>query len=74
VDVLWGKLGNLFKVPFSVSLGLINVGSLGISLLFAPFAVAGALAGRPIVERLNQRLFELLALALTFVAALAMMR
>lgn len=65
---------NLFKVPFSVSLGLINVGSLGISLLFAPFAVAGALAGRPIVERLNQRWFELSALVLTFAAALWMLR
>jgi hypothetical protein len=34
----------------------------------------GALVGRPIVQRLNQRVFELIALALTFVAALAMLR
>jgi len=65
---------NLFKTPFSASLGLINPGSLGVSLGLGPFAVLGALVGRPIVERLNQRLFELIALSLTFVAALAMLR
>ena len=65
---------NLFKVPFSASLGLINLGSLGVSLLLGPFAMLGALIGRPIAERLNQRLFELIALALTFGAALLMVR
>lgn len=65
---------NLFKVPFSAALGLINPASLGVSLTLGPFAVAGALLGRPIVNRLNQRLFELSALALTFVAALTMLR
>jgi uncharacterized membrane protein YfcA len=65
---------NLFKVPFSVSLGLINPSSLGVDLWLAPFAILGALVGRPIVERLNQRLFELGALALTFVAAIGMIR
>ena len=65
---------NLFKVPFSASLGLINSSSLGVSLLLGPFAMIGALVGRPIAERLNQRLFELIALGLTFVAALLMIR
>jgi uncharacterized membrane protein YfcA len=65
---------NLFKVPFSASLGLINVSSLGVSLLLGPFAMLGAFIGRPIAERLNQRLFELIALALTFGAALLMVR
>jgi uncharacterized membrane protein YfcA len=65
---------NLFKVPFSASLGLINPASLGTSLWLGPFAMLGALIGRPIVQRLNQRVFELIALALTFVAALAMLR
>jgi uncharacterized protein len=65
---------NLFKVPFSASLGLINPASLGVSLLLGPFAMLGALIGRPIAERLNQRLFELIALALTFVAVLLMLR
>jgi uncharacterized membrane protein YfcA len=65
---------NLFKTPFSASLGLINPASLGISLALGPFAMLGALVGRPIVEHLNQRLFELIALTLTLVAALMMLR
>ena len=65
---------NLFKVPFSASLGLINPSSLGVSLVLGPFAMLGALVGRPIAERLNQRMFELIALGLTFVAALLMVR
>jgi uncharacterized membrane protein YfcA len=65
---------NLFKVPFSASLGLINPSTLGVSLILGVVAMAGASIGRPIVERLNQRTFELLALALTFVASLLMLR
>jgi hypothetical protein len=65
---------NLFKVPFSASLGLINPSTLGVSLALGLFAMAGAYVGRPIVERLNQRAFELIALGLTVVAALLMLR
>jgi uncharacterized membrane protein YfcA len=65
---------NLFKTPFSAALGLINWSSLGVSLWLCPFAILGALVGRPIVEHINQRIFELTALALTFVAALLMLR
>ncbi|HEU5097770.1 MAG TPA: sulfite exporter TauE/SafE family protein [Roseiflexaceae bacterium] len=65
---------NLFKLPFSASLGLVNPASLGVALWLGPFAMLGALIGRPIVNRLNQRLFELSALALTFGAAIMMMR
>ncbi|GAB4431940.1 MAG: sulfite exporter TauE/SafE family protein [Chloroflexi bacterium OHK40] len=65
---------NLFKVPFSASLGLINPSTLGISLALGLVAMAGAGFGRPLVERLNQRVFELTALGLTFVAALLMVR
>jgi uncharacterized protein len=65
---------NLFKMPFSALLGLINPASLGVSLLLGPFAMLGALIGRPIAERLNQRVFELIALGLTLIAALLMVR
>jgi len=65
---------NVFKLPFSAALGLINPASLGVALWLAPFAMIGALVGRPVVDRLNQRLFELSALALTFGAAIMMMR
>ena len=64
---------NLFKVPFSASLGLINPTSLGVALWLGPFAMLGALVGRPIVEHLNQRRFELMALALTLIAAIGML-
>ncbi len=59
---------NVFKVPFSYSLGLITAESLGLSLRLAPFAVLGALSGRWVLRRIDQRLFEMLALGLTFVA------
>jgi uncharacterized membrane protein YfcA len=65
---------NLFKLPFSASLGLINPASLGVALWLGPFAILGALVGRPIISRLNQRVFELSALARTFGAAILMIR
>jgi uncharacterized membrane protein YfcA len=65
---------NLFKVPFSASLGLINPATIGVSLALGLFAMAGAFLGRPIVERLNQQTFELIALGMTLVAALLMLR
>ena len=61
---------NLFKVPFSYALGMINASSLPISLVLIPFAVLGALVGRPILRHLDQRWFETLALVFTFLAAL----
>ncbi len=64
---------NLFKVPFSYSLRLINIGFLQIDLPLAPFAVLGALSGREIIRHIDQSLFEKLALALTFVAGLRML-
>jgi uncharacterized protein len=64
---------NLFKVPFSYSLGLISLDSLQISLPLAPFAILGALSGRAIIRHIDQSLFEKLALALTFAAALRML-
>ena len=65
---------NLFNAPFSASLGLINSASLGVAMWLGPFAAFGALIGRPIVKHLNQRVFELITLGLTFIAALAMLR
>jgi uncharacterized membrane protein YfcA len=65
---------NLFKVPFSASLGLINPSTVGVSLALGLLAMCGASMGRPIVERLNQRMFELFAIGMTLVAALLMLR
>lgn len=59
---------NLFKLPFSYSLGLLTRDSLHQSLLLAPFAMIGAVSGRMIIHFIDQRAFEWLALILAFVA------
>ena len=64
---------NLFKVPFSYALGLIDFRSLRVDIVLIPFAIAGALFGRAIVRFIDQRLFEVLALALTVVAAVRLL-
>jgi uncharacterized membrane protein YfcA len=64
---------NLFKVPFSYSLGLINLDSLRISVPLIPFAVAGALTGRVLIKYIDQRLFELLAMGFTLLAGLRLL-
>jgi uncharacterized membrane protein YfcA len=59
---------NLFKVPFMVHLGLINVESFSINLWLAPIVVAGAWFGRKLVLKIEQRAFENIALTLSVVA------
>jgi hypothetical protein len=61
---------NLFKVPFMVNLGLITTDSFGMNLALAPAVWLGAWAGRKLLRRLNQKLFENLALGLAAVAGL----
>jgi uncharacterized membrane protein YfcA len=64
---------NLFKVPFSVGLGLITPKSLLLdALLFIPM-VPGALLGPVILARINQKIFEAIALALTIVAVIRLL-
>ena len=64
---------NLFKVPFSFHLGLINPASLLLDLKLAPVAVVGALSGRAIIRFIDQALFEMLALTFTVVAAVRLL-
>ncbi|HWA84656.1 MAG TPA: sulfite exporter TauE/SafE family protein [Opitutus sp.] len=64
---------NLFKVPFMVDLGLVNGGSLMLNLWLAPAVLAGAWLGRRILVRIDQRLFENLALGLSAVAGIKML-
>lgn len=61
---------NFFKVPFMVHLGLINSESFSLNLWLAPVVVVGALIGRKVVQRIEQRLFENIALALSLIAGL----
>jgi len=64
---------NLFKVPFMVSLGLITVHSFGFNLLLAPSVVLGAFAGRWLVARINQGLFENLVLILSAIGGVLLL-
>ena len=61
---------NLFKVPFMMHLGLVNLPSFSLNLMLLPVVLAGTWLGRLIVAKLNQSLFENLALALSALAAL----
>lgn len=64
---------NWIKVPFAVNLGLINGPSLMLNVYLLPAVAVGALLGRPVVERLNQRVFENLMLVLAGVAAVKLL-
>jgi uncharacterized protein len=61
---------NLIKVPFMVNLGLITADSFGFNLLLAPAVLLGAFMGRRLLPKINQRLFENLALGLSTAAGL----
>lgn len=64
---------NLFKLPFSFGLGLIHLQSLAINLAFAPAIPLGMLAGRWLIQRVPQKLFDSFLLAFTAVAALRLL-
>jgi uncharacterized membrane protein YfcA len=61
---------NIFKVPFSWQLDLIQGGSLAVDLVLAPGVIVGLFAGRRLVERIPQRPFEVMLLALTMAFSL----
>lgn len=64
---------NWIKVPFIAQLGLINATSLSLNLHLLPAVAIGALLGRPVVERVNQKVFENAALALTALAVVKLL-
>lgn len=64
---------NWIKAPFMAQLGLINPASLTVNLWLLPAVAVGALAGKRVVARVDQALFENLALALTAVATLKLL-
>jgi hypothetical protein len=61
---------NLFKVPFSAGLGLIHKQTLLLNAVLIPAIVIGLIAGRWLVTRIPQKLFD--ALLLSFVGAAAL--
>ncbi|MGO9931775.1 MAG: sulfite exporter TauE/SafE family protein [Steroidobacteraceae bacterium] len=64
---------NLFKVPFMVDLGLITVQSFGFNLMLAPAVLLGAVAGRWLLIRVNQTLFEQLVLVLSAIGGILLL-
>jgi len=63
---------NSFKVPFSWQLGLIHSASLLFNLVLVPAIVLGTFAGRWLIHRVPQGLFEALLLLFAAIAALRM--
>jgi uncharacterized protein len=64
---------NIFKVPFSVHLGLISTDSLLMdAILLAPM-IPGALLGPVILKRINQSVFENMVLVFSLLAAIRLL-
>lgn len=64
---------NLFKVPFSVGLGLLTWEALLLDLTLVPAVLAGAVTGVVVIKRIDQRRFEQVTLALVVVAAVLLL-
>lgn len=64
---------NLVKLPFSVSIGLVNPTTVALAVAVAPVVVLAALAGRRLAQRMEQRIFEPVVIALTIISALPLL-
>jgi uncharacterized protein len=60
---------NVFKLPFSIGLGLIDAPALGTDAVLVPVVLLGGLIGYLLVRRINQKQFEGLALVLAAVSS-----
>ena len=67
-------LVNLVKLPFSISAGLVNTTTMSLTAICAPVVIVSALAGRRLAERMDQRVFEPVIVALTIISALPLLR
>ena len=63
---------NLTKVPLSWSLGLISSQSLLLNLALLPAVIVGMIAGRLMIGRISQGLFDWLLLILSLGASIRM--
>jgi uncharacterized membrane protein YfcA len=66
-------LVNAFKVPFSLKLGLITPASLLMDAILLLPMIPGALLGPRILDHINQRVFERMALILTLAAVVRLL-
>lgn len=60
---------NLFKVPFGVQLGLINVGSLTLNACLLPAVLLGLWSGKRLVDQVSAHVFQQVVLTLSTVSA-----
>ncbi len=61
---------NLFKIPFSAALGLIDGGSILLNLILLPTVVFGFFIGRAFLKKIPQKWFEEIVLFLALLGAL----
>ncbi|HET9424349.1 MAG TPA: sulfite exporter TauE/SafE family protein [Gemmatimonadaceae bacterium] len=64
---------NLFKVPFSAGIGVIDAQTLMFDAMLVPAVFAGLLAGRWLIHRVPQRAFDTLMLAFAGIAAVRLL-
>lgn len=66
-------LVNLIKVPFMTDLNIIHPGSLKIDLMLLPSIFCGILCGRALIQRIPQRIFEILLYAFSLIAGVRLL-
>jgi uncharacterized membrane protein YfcA len=64
---------NLFKLPFMINLGLVSLPSVVFDVCLFPAVLIGLLAGRWMLTRIRQRVFEEMALGLSALSGVALL-
>jgi uncharacterized protein len=64
---------NLFKLPFMLGLGLVNIQSLELNLYLIPIVLLGIFIGRFAMQKLEQQTFNNIALVLAFLGGLRLL-
>ena len=67
-------LVNLFKLPFSIGLGLVSTTSLAQDAVLVPAVLVGAWVGRQVISRIDQARFENLVLLFTVLSTIPLLR
>lgn len=65
---------NLFKLPFSIGLGLVSPASLLLDALLVPAVLCGTFIGRRVIGRIDRSRFESLVLFFTVVSCVPLLR
>jgi uncharacterized membrane protein YfcA len=65
---------NLLKVPIFAHQGVIDSSTLGFGAMVLPAIIIGAISGRKLFEKVPQKIFEVVVLILTTIAALLLFR